>query len=200
MPWLRVARTVAIAAPWAVAACGLDAGGLEATARDGGGQTDSATTPDAADDLDAASPDVADLDASLPQDTAPAHDTGPGPDSAVGPVTVTVPATSGIGCPPFFDSGVFVASGTTLKIAASGSWSYRTGYWCGADGSTTPLGSLDGSPYGKLLAQLEGGAAFAVGSSYTSTVNQGGELFFGINNDECTGNLGSLSVAITVTP
>jgi hypothetical protein len=198
---LRAAGTVAIVAPLSVAfaACGLDASGLDARPLDAGGENvapDSATAVDGSD-----SPDSSPPDAPVAPDAAQTIDASPPPDSgSVGPVTVSVPATSGIGCPPFFASGVTVPAGSTLKLTATGSWSYRTGFWCGADGTTTPLGSVNGSPYGELLAQFAGGAAFAVGSSYSTTVAQGGTLAFGINDDQCTGNYGSVSVTITVTP
>ncbi len=200
MPWLRAARTAAIVAPLSVVACGLELDGLGAqpidasvadVAADVTSQTDDSSTPP--------EPDASPVDASLPPDSAPV-DASPPIDVAVGPISITVPSSSGIGCPPFYDSGISVAPGTKLKISATGSWSYRTGFFCTADGTTTPLGSINGAPYGELFAQFAGGPAFAVGSSYTATVAQGGELGFGINDDMCSGNYGSLSVTVTVTP
>jgi hypothetical protein len=198
MLWVRAARTAAFVAPLSVVACGLELDGLGVSPIDASALDVGADVSSQADDS-APEPDASPVDASMPPDSAPV-DASPPVDVAVGPISITVPSSSGIGCPPFYDSGVSVAPGATLKITATGSWSYRTGFFCTAAGTTTPLGSINGAPYGELFAQFAGGAAFPVGTSYSAVVTQGGKLGFGINDDQCSGNYGSLNVTITVTP
>lgn len=134
--------------------------------------------------------------------------------------TITVPGTV-----PWTDTGIFIPSGSQLRITASGVVTYggSPGQQSGPDGgdmgtkfesgsvlSNTVVVSLigkiggttavgDGTPV--PAGRHRDGPGF-VGASYNKVILNGGELFLGFNDhtDGFWDNSGSFSVTISVVP
>ena len=131
-----------------------------------------------------------------------ALDIQPGPELPAGPTrseTVTVDAKRA-----FTDTGVDVAVGDRVAIAASGTVFYD------ATGSTGPTGVaerpdlqqfnvLDSENHGSLIGRIgENGAPFSVGSDFASASLAPGRLFLGVNDRGVENNSGAFTATVTV--
>ena len=76
-------------------------------------------------------------------------------------------------------------------------------YNAGPDGNTvqSPLTTAGlTANYGTLVAQIDGGPVFAVGSSFSGTAGTAGELKFFFWDEDSSNNSGTVSVTAAVVP
>ena len=102
-------------------------------------------------------------------------------------------------------TGIRLAANESVEIKASGEWLYTPGEWHGANGhkrypapSFYPLSDVPG---GVLLARVgDDGSPQWIGERGTIWANEGGMLYFRINDDLLGDNQGSLELSIEVIP
>jgi len=115
--------------------------------------------------------------------------------------TKTVSSTNATGLKPpqWFDTGIDIQKGSTLKIKATGTW--RLGpddRKCDANGLSN-YGLYNHHLYGTLLGKIgDNGAAFGIGTDYNAQVNATGRLYLGNNDSNSKDNTGSISVSIEI--
>ena len=103
------------------------------------------------------------------------------------------------------DSGVSLHVGESFSVKASGLWRNDPDpfYNAGPDGNTvqSPLTTAGlTANYGTLVAQIDGGPVFAVGSSFSGTAGTSGELKFFFWDEDSSNNSGTVSVTVAVVP
>ena len=121
------------------------------------------------------------------------------------------------------DTGIALTAGEsfTVTVAADDLWSAGAlPRWSNANGLTgtllatgtdesgqaagtvigTDFGLLDGFAYGELVGQIDGGAYFAVGTSFAGTANATGTLKLFYWDTFTADNSGSVSATVSVVP
>ncbi len=103
-------------------------------------------------------------------------------------------------------TGLTVQAGDTIHFTAPGTWCWGGGADCsdadGTDGRPNeeehPV-LLEGSDFGTLVGQVDGGPVFAIGSDSTLVMPADGELSLGMNDrlSYYEDNSGSLTVTLT---
>lgn len=131
--------------------------------------------------------------------------------------TVTVNASQDL---PGLDTGIDVASGSTLTLSASGQAAFGTGSTadCSTSETTIPDGQritdngtlcspimdpnavLPSAPVGELIANIGSSGWFAVGSNFSATIHTSGQLFLLYNDVSGLYGNNSGSYTVTVTP
>jgi hypothetical protein len=128
--------------------------------------------------------------------------------------------------PLWTDTGIVLASGDQVSIAASGSWSWNSSTFVGPEGAgaqgldSDEFEHFDGSSHGRLIGFIGpdpcqgrcGDGTFfpqpsgyiSVGTGTTFTASTSGKLWLGFNDDAVSGatydNSGSVTAVISVSP
>lgn len=109
------------------------------------------------------------------------------PSASASTSTVSVPAAGTGGSTYFTDSGVFIPTGKSVTISASGTWSVCTfSFQCssGPDGGFffNPDYEVPGSPAGTLVGSLDNGTTWSAIGTGPTVVNGPGELLLTAND------------------
>lgn len=105
------------------------------------------------------------------------------------------------------DSGFNLQAGDHISTSASGLVGVagsdvqgKNADGAGAGSSCAPAGApMPGGPCWALVGRIGGGSPFFVGLNFSATVNSGGRLYLGVNDDPVSDNWGAWSVNVTVT-
>lgn len=95
-------------------------------------------------------------------------------------------------------TGLYLNSGQTLRVEATGYWSYDGVTGHGPNGIAAG-GGLIGSDRGALVARVGGGGWFLAGEDLTKTVTQSGDLYLAMSDDNYSDNAGSVTVRYYVS-
>jgi hypothetical protein len=112
-----------------------------------------------------------------------------------GPGTINVVANQ-----EWTDTGIVVREGETLALRANGQIelapNQRTGAAGIAGGRRGDQTPLPAAPAGALIARIDDGAPFLIGSQTSVRMPASGRLFFGVNDDVVSDNSGEYQVTI----
>jgi hypothetical protein len=95
-------------------------------------------------------------------------------------------------------TGITLKAGDVIKFSATGTWSWDGVASCGPDGTGVKFADY---PRHALVGRV-GSQLFFIGTEYTLTVQSGGELFVGRNDNQCNPSAayqGSLQLVMTET-
>jgi hypothetical protein len=109
------------------------------------------------------------------------------------------------------DTGVFVNAGQVLTITASGTWAIGTGdpaYSSDANGGLfgwifpvlNPNGSHSGVSYGALIGEIGNGDWFFVGTNFSQSAADTGQLRLAYVDSNAFDNVGAVQASISAIP
>ena len=127
--------------------------------------------------------------------------------TAIAPLTTNKTLPINADSPVWINTGVYIQTGQSLLIQASGKATTWIGNSVGdsyPDGNSWPCDEsscvLSGERYGALIGKIENGSPFLVGANYQSAVSQSGYLYLMMNDvsTSYSDNSGNYTVIIDI--
>lgn len=96
------------------------------------------------------------------------------------------------------DTGIFFQTGDVIAVTASGLWNGGACGDIGPDGTGCFGDGLPGINYYSLVGRIGGGSYFKIGSGYSGTASQDGNLFLGYLDTDSGNNSGFVTAVVTL--